>query len=374
MPYISFNNKPANFNEDCDTCHNKILDTQSCFQCDICLMCFHPHCKSIVGAHIKRIAQQKTWECSTACKSKSFTLRPSILTPGNIHNLNQITSTNNSTKTPEAITLLQVHEFIKSSTENIMKRLLNIEESQNNFQHQFNDLNRQLQDLTVENKLLKEEITYLKHSNTLSQEIIYNLEAKTDIQIQEKISNNMLIAGIPNTNQQPSEIVNQVFEKLNVEPETLNEVEETSYLPSNPNRNPNSRLILIKFSTNKAKLHVQAKKRQQKTLTVQQLNLHNFENDNQNHDNLIYFRDQLSHFQLQLFREGKKLQKKHNIKYLWIKHKQIFMRKSEQSKVHSITSKKDLIIIDKHYSTIAENTEQQHQNNSLMDASFSSAI
>lgn len=375
MPFVDFDKKSENFNEDCDSCHNPILQTQSYFKCDYCYKCFHCHCKLIYGSHIKRLAQKKRWKCSDNCRGtpKQYKGRTSP------NNMADNTSNSNNSDASNTIvsssSLNELHILIKQINENMMKRFCDIQESQEFISTQFDEFKTQMKNVIQENKTMKNAIIILKSKQDKYENIINKIEATIGNQSQEHLSNNIIVAGIPYTNENPSTIINTIFDQLKITAETKKEIHEIKYMENKKITTTNSiqlpRFIIIKFKTLNAKQEVLKKKKDKQTLTVRQLGIFE-ENHHQMRDNLIFFRDQLTPFKLQLFREAKLLKMKHDIKFLWIKNSKLFMRKTDTSKIFTINSRNDLITIDKHHSVLEENFI--HHNTSVHDSSFVSAI
>lgn len=74
----------------------------------------------------------------------------------------------------------------------------------------------------------------------------------------------------------------------------------------------------------------------------------------------IYFREHLSNFQIQLYREAKAIKVNHYFKHLWIKNNIIHMRKTDDSKVYVVHSRNDIISIEnlqeRHYDQINDSS------------------
>lgn len=364
MPYITSDKRPENFDERCDSCHKEIAPTHAYFNCDYCQKCFHPHCKLIFGSHIKRMALQKKWMCCTKCQEKSD--RNNQSTSSNTQGKPKILTKTPNTQTKTSSSQLQ--ELIKQVNDNMMKRFSDIQQSQEFLSAQFDEFNNEIKKLTMENKTLKAEIQQLKNNQTKYEDIINNLESKIDTVTQDKLSNNFIIAGIPNTNEKPSEIIRKICNHFELPEQTLNDIRDIYYITNKPN-NQSSRLISVKCQSIKLKQLIFSKKLTH-PLTVRMLGINNHDSIN---DNLIYFRDELSSYKLQLYRESKALKTKHNVKHLWIKNCTIFMRKTDDSRIFQIASRNNLITFDRHHSAIIENTQEIH-NNSILDNTFESAV
>lgn len=268
-----------------------------------------------------------------------------------------------------------IHDKMMNRISTLEKSNSEIQLSQDFICTQFDEFNKKIKTLTTENKMFKNEILHLKQKQNKYEEIINTLESKIDSITQEKINNNIIIAGLPECNENPTDISNTIFDKLQVPESIRNEVNEVEFM-SNKTKKSTSKSIIVKFKSLKSKEEMLSIKKNN-SLTVQQLNIFNTTNQNNFQDNLIYFRDRLTKFKLEIYREAKSLRNKHNIKHLWIKNSTIHMRKFDNSKVFIINSRNDLNILDAHLSVLEENTEKEPGRileDTHLDSSFVSAI
>lgn len=78
------------------------------------------------------------------------------------------------------------------------------------------------------------------------------------------------------------------------------------------------------------------KKHEKKSLFANEIGL------NTASDRLIFIRDHVTSFKMNLFNECKKIKTQFGFKYLWMSGSRILMRKLEKSKVYAITSRNDI--------------------------------
>lgn len=369
MPYYSINNKPTHLIINCDECISTINEKQGFFQCDTCKKNFHSHCKGIYGKNITRMAALHAWYCSAEC---SITIADQSTVSDDQQatdpNLNQLEYSEKPENLKEYVNkkFEMLHQLIVDSNKVLVKNISEIHHSQEFLCAQFDDLSEKFDRIAVENKNLKDKIKCLEAKQSEYEYTVNNLYEKLDSTEQHKISQNLIIAGIPRTEENPNNVIKTIFEKLEVNPEIINEIESINYINNSTKSNTvqNTKLIKVKFATLSSKEHVINKKASKKSLTVREINLR-IEDDTNVNDNQIFFRDELTAFQLQLYRESKSIKDNHHFKYLWVKNQRIFLRQTDSSKIYNIKSKNDLIMIGKTLARLSNSSEIQHNSSIL---------
>lgn len=356
----------------CKDCTNEIKEHQSYFNCDFCKDNYHSHCKAIHGANIKRLAALKTWKCSDTCEKK---MRSPTTSKTPSHNLQTVTNL----RTHFTNQFNELRDFIKDQVSNVMDKMRDLQQSQEFISTHFDEWNGKMNNIITENQQLKLEITNLRNRQNHHEKIINNIEAETDVHKQNEIKNNIIISGLSKTNiSSTTQIIEKILDKLNVNPQIKNEIEDVQVISKNDNNNS---VISIKLKSNAAKKEIMNKKSTKRSLTVQELDMSNT-NEHLNNlnlqDNQIFFRDQLTQYQLQLFRASKELKIKYSFKYLWFKNNTLLIRKTDVSKVHKIISKNDIIFIENLCTPlepiIHNNNIEQTNSSTTLDSTHNSSI
>lgn len=359
MPYISADYKLNNEKFNCDVCHAEIVKAQAVFKCDGCGKNYHSSCKSIYGANIKRLASQPTWFCLDECREDYETNS----NQHNLQNIKQKISKQSTTVACDSQQFEQLKEFIKEVKNELIEKINIIHQSQEFICEKFDEIDNKIKLLTRENKMLKQDMSSLKSNQNKYQTIINEMESKFDIIQQDKTKNDLIIAGLPSKEIEPKIVLNAIFTQIDaVEP--IDNIESATYMQTNSNHPENSsNLLLVQFKTQELKNNILLKKNQKQSLTLCELNLP-FQNKELT-DRQIYFREFLTPFQTQLYREIKTIQTIYKFKYTWVKNRTIYIRYSDNSKIFSIRSRND---IDKLRKTLKPLRESSSQNSSILSS------
>lgn len=317
----------------CNIC-KKGFGEQECYvECDNCKLCFHLSCKKI-EQNITRAKAKDNWFCSQDCKqarglSDSQTIRDIEISKENPKMIDMLTSINVKMDKLSSDCLL-----IQTAQSEMVVKVNKIEASYNSLVSKFDELEVKFNSIIVENQELKED-------KVKDRSLIFYLESQLDQIKQQKLDNNVLIAGIPNKDIHPEQIFEKITNvlKLSLSINDLIKLEfiDTSkekHLKSQQQHNSNP-LLLINFKQHSSKTLFMQKKKEIKMIFAEQLGFDGFENQ-------IYFRDHLTSFKSYLLREARIIKNNNNYKYLWVKDGSIFMRQDDKSKVFSIRSKNDL--------------------------------
>lgn len=171
------------------TCGKSITNKQSLFECCGCKKCYHPHCKGVVGQHISRKAAEPFWFCSDLCQKS---------------NAGQNSPNPEYNKNAEIIEKLQKHDGEFSEIKALMSE---IKRSQEFISSEFDKLKVEYQKVVSDNTELLELLRKSNIVNKQQEEHIHRLEASIDDLHQNQIASNLIIAGLPNEDVPPMEVV-----------------------------------------------------------------------------------------------------------------------------------------------------------------------
>lgn len=302
----------------CLECNMRINTKQNKIKCKGCSKDSHLDCISITQSELDSIdANTKLWLChqckAKVCSSDEVTLKDVL------EELRAIRKTQNDIK-----------EEQKLFRESMEKYYEELSEVKNMVQANVSDI-----------KASTEKIALLEHSvQTLSKE---NIELKMKINEQEQYSrgNCLEITGVPQPNGECTiATVQQVCAALGHRLDT-SLVDSCYRLKANPNLPNQPKTIMIKFTKKSEKDKIlELRKVKRDFLTA---NLDTSLSGLIKKHNTIYVNESLTLYNKYLYAKAKQFKRENNIKYLWIKGGNIYMKKSESSTTFVIKSNKDFI-------------------------------
>lgn len=352
----------------CVKCNLDISEIHNYVECDSCFKTFHLKCEGIFGVNVTRISSNESFNCKD-CKTPNLNnttplsqKRPSSdLSPTNENKDKRCKTTNkyNEHILNEIKSLIEQskNEMIQSQNE-LKLSIAEIKNNQNYLSGKFDELNQKINCLSKEHKSFKKDVTIIQKQHIEQFHIINKLEADLDSCHQKELQNNLIVGGLPN-NADPKFAIEKILDNLQ-STSSINEISEFYYLRKNvvqmenatQNQNINRNtapLLLIKFKNIQSKLDLLQKKREKKTLFVNEIGI------NAPSDRQIYFRDHVTSFKNNLFKECREFKEKHNFKYLWMSGSQILLRKVENTKIYAVNSRNDIIKLQNQFC----NTEAQ---------------
>lgn len=350
MPYINADEKRKSDAITCVKCSNDISAIQHYVQCDCCNNYFHLRCGGIHGQNITRVSNCISWLCKDCknlpsndepLKRKSDEITsPDNQTPPKKKNNQKSPTTFKDEQLNKLFTILQKsNDDLKAEIMSMKAMITEVKENQDYVSQKFDDLNLQINILNEEHSSFKTDFTKIKNQHEDQTKIIHNLEANIDKFNQKELEKNIIIGGLPNGVDEKIAIKN-IMELLQTKC-TMDDIYESSYLQSKihstneKNRN-NAPLLLLKFKTIEAKMEIMEKKKVKQTLFVNEIGI-NSPNDRQ-----IYFRNHVTPFKSNLYKECQKLKADFKFQFLWMNGSKILMRKSEVSKVYAVHSQNDI--------------------------------
>jgi hypothetical protein len=226
----------------------------------------------------------------------------------------------------------------------IKSLISDIKVSQEFICNEFDLIKIDIKNIVTENKILKKKCEVLEEAYQAHDDRLCSLEIHIDELHQQELNSNLIVAGLPDKLKDPKTMVLALLNALECE-ESISDVISCNYMTPHNNFKqnpalPNEVKIIIKFRDSMSKNKVsQQKKKIKPILTSADLGFHH------NHNNQLYFRENLTSFRNLLYREARQIKKSKNFKYLWIRDGNILMREAEGSRVIKIGSKADLIRI-----------------------------
>lgn len=353
MPVIKSVEKRASVK--CVECLGDITELQTILKCDVCQKNYHPKCVGVLGQHLTRATNANEWTCKS-CKPNA--LYSNVEVDVNKRKPNSPPNTLNSPKrlhlesfgpgssnAPVSFAQFEkMFDFIKNShtevmskVNNVMSTVSDVKENQLFLSQQIDTINSQLNKLNDEQLHVRKDVNilneqYLQHSTQISK-----LEAEVDAFNQRMLQNNVIIAGLPH-NVDPKEVLNNMMTKLNTNC-TVADVYNAEFIKTKTPKstgNTDTNLMLVKFNTYEAKMDFITKKKEKQSLLCSEISL------NTSSDKQVYVRDHLTSFKINIFKQAREFKEKYNYKYLWLKNSNIFLRKSDHSKVYTIKTQLDM--------------------------------
>lgn len=321
----------------CHICSANITDNRfPGVECAGCQRMFHAKCVKLSNDMFDGIKEGLiVWNC-TSCRPR--TRRSKVVYKDDV-------PTNSPTISPE-MESAELMEILKD----LRQRLESMEKSLQFISSFHDDLKNELRTINKDNKSIKDKLYTLDNITTEHDKRINNLEIVADLFNQEKLKNNIIIAGLPSNLVNKFSAVEQIANKLNVEI-TNNDIEQNIIELKQKNKQDTSTYV-VQCKSQQTKLNLLMKSRKIRICT-DDLKLSNGLN------NRIFVMHHLTALQSKLYYEAKKTKNKYNFKYLWISNGKIMLRKEEGSKFFPIISLHDI----KHIHSIMEN--EGHQDDEL---------
>lgn len=339
MPFHHAENRKLSAILNCQKCTEKISEVSHYLECDKCKRIFHLKCAGIAGINVARASSKDTWLCKE-CKD------PDTETGKRRNNENSPENTptqkrKNTQVTPSKASDSDKLDAILQNMSDTNKRLdelisivSDVKENQLFLSNQIDELNLKYEKLWKENDQLKKEVNNVKSHQKEQAEQIVSLQADIDVFQQSNLANNVIIGGVPN-NIDEKNALSSIMTVLKTDC-SINDVKEIIKLPNTMQNNQNSQLLLVKFKLNSAKMEFVVKKKEKKSLFVNELGF------NAPADRQIFVRDHVTSYKKKLFNECREIKEQFNMKYLWMNGSNILMRQQERSKVFAIASMNDL--------------------------------
>lgn len=247
------------------------------------------------------------------------------------------------------------------SPQDIWKLMIKIHRSQQFLSNKFDTYNERTIQIEEENKILKKEVTNLKSK-------IVSMEGSINQMHHELYSKHISISNIPTTMDENLEtIIMNVADTLNIKINPINIMSckrghtTNQYNDKENNKPIHPPPIIVEFNTQKVKQEFMDIQKSFGPLTTTQLN---FKPKN-TAPNRIYFNDLLSATNRKILYETQKIKRTCNIKFVWARNGNIYLRKNEGSQPIRIRDLEHLINIEQQFKNsnnenlIIENNQQK---------------
>lgn len=282
----------------------------------------YPKCINLTSEKYDSICNSdEIWFCDQ-CKKKKKQQRKSLMADQTttLCNADTPTGTPTYTATTDQVTLEKIYSELKF-----------LNQAQGNMCNQLGELKKTIDDYKMIVDNLIEENTELKNQNEILTSKIENIEYIMDEDKQKQLQNNLVITGISEVeNENLKQIVMEIGKVLevNIQEEDIQHVER-KFTTSKNSGFPKS--IIIQFKKENLKNEILT---QNKTKRINTRSLNNTcEKRN------IYIQQQLTKRRQYLYKLARDLKRENLIKYAWVKDGEIYIRKTDSSKIIRIKQK-----------------------------------
>lgn len=288
-----------------------------------CQLYFHNKCVKLSDDEMKVYASSggsSIWFCSGcmgASTADNIIIDASVCTaPAN--SLPNIELLDNATRKDIIGAVREIARFQKFQSQQF-------DDMKFTFDHVINKVNE------MENKM---------HSLLMEQQIlkstINSLQWELHILNQEKINNNVVISGIPNSYIQPIDNVKNIskFIGADINDDDIDEIR----LVNTPNKYTKEiqTTYFVQFKSNEIKCNFMKNKKSINHILPQQIGIPDTVK-------VITYRAQTTKYIMQLLTKAKELKVELNFKFIWINsNNEINLRKNEQSKIYTIKTEDDI--------------------------------
>lgn len=290
----------------CSHCKKTVNCSVDCVTCG---SNYHPSC----AAQARVINKENKVNC---CKTNT---KSEVSSEKNIEFLYEMEE-----KKVKALVRELLSEYLNPLKETLQEEMGEIRKSIQYMSDSFEDQRTTIKRMFSEIKELKEE----NHSLKIK---VRALEDKQNANEQKDKENNVIVVGIPKQAEETKQVINKVIKALKVE------ITESDIKEVYPISNKEAAPILIKLESYEAKLKIYKRIKQTKGLKVNECGLKG------PHKN-IFFNDDLTRYNQDLFRKARDLKRNKNIQAAFIKNGKIFIKKTEDDPPVRIRSETDLLL------------------------------
>lgn len=225
-------------------------------------------------------------------------------------------------------------DLILTEVQSMKKDIKHLTQTQ---EKQFADFNRMFADIKKENSKIKNTVIELVKENKALNNTISELSIDVNSLKQQNLRNNLIIAGVP---YKKGENLKEIF--VNISKVLKVDITEKSFqirrFTSKAESNFSNILVELDEYTVKKTL---LKNRKTKNILASELGLTG--------EKSVVFFNQLTHDNLEILAEAKKLKTECNFKFVWFQNNQILARQTEKAKIFTLKTKSDIakLILDK---------------------------
>jgi hypothetical protein len=295
--------------ESCNVCHKYIDNVK--LVCCYCFNNYHPACKKIVGAHIKKYTSgSNKYFCSELCDA----------------NYEKITLT---TSDPSFLDVAA-----STSTAGNLNFSSAFEELKAFMISKFDSMEKLLEKSVAENKILSKEVEHLTVKCDYLEACVAEMKYDVDRPNRQSIINNVAVFGIPESYlAEPATIVAKIAAKISFH---LND-DNVQGTRSIKNRKKNISTLIIEFKNQKFKQEFLDQRKKYGPILLKDVC-----EGVLNAEKKIYMRDELTRYGMALYGELLAVRKFMPIKFVWTKHADVFAKATETANFFMIKSSLDI--------------------------------
>lgn len=328
----------------CVVCKKQESDTNKTISCMYCFSVAHLRCKNIIGSAISRV-KANMYFCTPNCSE----IYKRIVDMQNSKSSMMNTLASELKDTVASVVadqMINVRSEVRSVT-------AAVEKSQEFLSAKFDEIVSDFKNLKMENETLKLQISEMSKSHNELKNFVHQLEANVDKTDRRLVSNNAVLLGIPNVeNENTMQLVDRTLNRIGVilPPESI--VSATRLYVANKTNAPVP--IQVAFRDKNSKdLALSRKKDVGKLLStnIDQSLLINGKASN------VTLRDELTPLSIELLRKMREHQEQLGIKYVWPgRGGVILVKRDENSKPESIRNREDLNVLINRYTAYSKQT------------------
>lgn len=287
---------------------NKYCKTQALVTCVKCKKIKCNVCMNISLSHAKTL-RENSWYCLTPCTQEEDQ-EPIVMNP---------------------------------TITDIYKTMREVLSSQKFLSAKFDEFKAQQEVNTEKIKVVEKKSITNENQISLLNKRVRSLESTLTRCEGEAIKDNVVITNIPGTDLSIENLFAIICDKISFN--ANGKIKELRSITPASNKKPKrTHSIVIKFINGEVKREFLSKKKEYGVVFAQNLGLLPSPTDTEHRAQIqLYFRDEITKQQMNLYERVREWKLEHQFKFTWIQKGQIMLRKDETGAYHKITSEDDLI-------------------------------
>ncbi len=313
----------GNASEECCKCKKKLLARKHRgLQCNgSCKLFYCQVCAKLSNESFDTLSSNRdsiSWICSN-CKGRRKSVICGLDTSQSIP-----LSTPSGSKQPSAVKLVSKNESVAVLAE--CKEYITLK---------IGELKSALEEIRNDNIVLKN----LERKFSAMESIAFELEANADLSRRKTLEKNHILKGIPvSPNEDATNIVKDISAKMGL---TITLESIVKVVRINKSGSKKFDALLATFADITTKTLLVEKFRQRKDVMLGDV-LEQSSDVTAHQNTKVSVRDDLTKLQRDIFIRSKNAQNELNLKFAWMKNGEVFVRKTENSKVHKISNRYDI--------------------------------